>query len=512
MNSAKHTNGRKLQHGTVNVILSIVLILSVVLVNAIFTALAYKYNIFTDMTTELVFTLSDAFKNALADVDTPVNIHFCHEPDYLESNVLTKYVYHTALQIAEEFDWVTVDAIDSNKEPTLFQKYALSSASGKISTSSVIIESGEEFRIMSANNFYVVNEDGSIWAYNAEEKYAAAILSVTATDLPVAYFTTKHGETQSPYLEEIVENAGYEVKYIDLSREQIESDARLIIINDPKYDFSPESKDGSTVSELEAIDKFLASEYGSLMVFIDPLQRNGLNNLRDYLSEWGIIIADTIVEDKLHSITSNGYSVVGAYNYENVLGASLVKDIANTDSPPKTIFEYAAPIYYSDLYNPVMDVESDTPTPTGAYSYYGNNANREISAVLRSSPDAYATKDGKVADAEGNYNLMVVSVERRMINNEEYNSYVLCTATADFSNEKYVNSNVYANKDILYSAFKLMGRDFIPADIKFKVLENYDIEDMTTAQANAWTVALVTVLPVILLVTGAVVCVRRRFK
>ncbi|MBQ1213323.1 MAG: Gldg family protein [Clostridia bacterium] len=294
MNNAKHTNGRKLQHGTVNVVLSIVLIVSVILVNAIFTALAYKFNIFTDMTEELVFSLSDEFKAALADVNTPVQIHFCHEPDYLQANTLTKYVYQTALQIAEEFDWVTVDAYDSNKEPTLFAKYSLTAAAGTVSTSSVIIESGDEFRIMSANNFYVVNEDGSIWAYNAEEKYAAAILSVTASDLPVAYFTTKHGETKNIYLEEIVKNAGYEVKYIDLTKEQIESDARLVVINNPVYDFSPEDPDDGIQSELEQIDKFLASEYGSLMVFIDPLKKNGLDNLLDYLSEWGIVIGDTI--------------------------------------------------------------------------------------------------------------------------------------------------------------------------------------------------------------------------
>lgn len=512
MNNAKHTNGRKLQHGTVTVVLSILLIVSVILVNAIFTALAYKFNIFTDMTEELVFSLSDEFKAALADVNTPVQIHFCHDPDYLQANTLTKYVYQTALQIAEEFDWVTVDAYDSNKEPTLFSKYALSSASGTVSTSSVIIESGNEFRIMSANNFYVSNDDGSIWAYNAEEKFAAAILSVSATDLPVAYFTTQHGETKNTYLEEIVENAGYEVKYIDLSKEQIESDARLVVINNPLYDFSPEDKDNGIQSELEQIDKFLASEYGSLMVFIDPLKLNGLTHLKQYLYEWGIVIGDTIVQDKLNSITSNGYSIVAEYNYEKVLGASLVKDIANTDSPPKTIFEYAAPIYFSENYTPVMDTEQTTPVPIGSYSYYGNNAQREISTVLRSSADAYAMKDGKVADAKGNYNFMVVSSERRMINNQEYTSYVLCTATADFTNEKYINSNIYANKDILYSAFKLMGRDFIPADITFKVLESYEIENMTTAQANTWTVLLITLLPCVILATGAVVCIRRRFK
>ena len=40
MNNAKHTNGRKLQHGTVNVVLSIVLIVSVILVNQVREAIS----------------------------------------------------------------------------------------------------------------------------------------------------------------------------------------------------------------------------------------------------------------------------------------------------------------------------------------------------------------------------------------------------------------------------------------------------------------------------------------
>ncbi len=503
-------NGRKFKYGTAATLLSVVLIAAVVITNVIFTALAQKYNIYTDMTEEMVFTLSDEFIDALSDVDAEVKIHFCHEPDYLQSNTLTRYVYQTALQIAEQFPWASVDAVDSNKEPTLFQKYAMSSASGTVSTSSVIIESGEEFRILGANTFYVANEDGSIWAYNAEEKYAAAILSVTATDLPIAYFTEKHGEIKNAYLEEIVQNAGYEVRYIDLSRENIDPDARLIVINNPMYDFSAKNDSEGTASELEAIDKFLSTEYGSLMVFVNPEKIAGLKNLREYLGEWGIILGDTVVQDKMNSITSNGYSVVAEYNRDEVLGASLVSDIASTDSPPKTIFEYAAPILISDLYSTVLDPE--TQTPVGSYSYYGNNASRDISPVFRSSADALLTKDGNVTDSRGGYNLMVVTKESRLIDNQEYSSYVLCTATADFASEKYINSNVYANRDILYSAFKLMGRDFIPADIDFKVLEKYDIEDMTTAQANRWTAALIFTLPVIILAAGAVICIRRRYK
>ena len=77
MNSAKHKNARRFRHGSLAVVMSALLLAAVILVNVIFTALAYKFNLYTDMTDTLLFTLSDAFKNALADINTPVNIHFC---------------------------------------------------------------------------------------------------------------------------------------------------------------------------------------------------------------------------------------------------------------------------------------------------------------------------------------------------------------------------------------------------------------------------------------------------
>lgn len=505
--------GRRLTHGTVAVVLSALLVACVLFINVIFTSLAGKYNIYTDMTDELVFTLSDSFKTAMSDVASPVRILFCHEPDYLKSNTLTNYVYETALQIAEAFDWASVEAINANREPTLFSKYALTSASSGISTSSVIIESGDEFRILSANAFYYANSDGTIWAFNGEEKFAAAILSVTASDLPVAYFTQNHGEKKSEALEELVRSAGYDVRYIDLSREQPDSDARLIVINDPKYDFSAKDPEKGAASELETVDRFLASDYGSLMVFLDPLSVGGLSNLREYLYQWGIVVEDSVVRDKQNAVSTDGYAVVGVYNTEKVLGSSLVAEIAGTDSPPKTIFEYTAPITFSDLYSPELSADSETPVPTGAYAYYGSNASRDVSAVIRSSEDALAMRDGQPVDGNGSYNLMVVSRETRVINNEAFSSYVLCSATADFTNDEYIKSNVYANKDILYAAFKQMGRDFIPADLDLKVLPSYNtIEDMTTAQANRWTAALILALPLAVLAVGAAVVLRRKFR
>ncbi len=513
MNKTKLHESRNLRHGSVATAVTVLLIAAIVLLNVITTALQSKYGLYTDLSNEETFTLSDAFKEAVSNIDSEITITFCHEPDYLEATSTTMYVYRTALQIAEAFPNVSVRAISINKEPTLFSKYMLTSASN-IATTSVIVESGTEFRILGINSFYVADDDGTVWAYNGEEKFAANMLSVTSTSLPVAYFTENHGETKSAALEQLVVDAGYEVKYIDLTKDEIDPEARLIIINNPIYDFQGGNAKDTVISELEVIDNFVASNYASVLCFVDPLNLSNLANLQEYLFEWGVKFEDTVVRDKMNAITTDGYSIVGQYVEDGNLGSSLVSTISGTDSPPKTIFKRVAPIAIADIYSPTMTADESGMNmyPTGSYSYSGNNAMREISYVFRASEDAVALKNGEVTDGKGSYGIMTITQEIRTVNNEQFTSYVLCAATSSFTDEDLINSYSYANREIIYAAFKQMGKEFVPASIKFKVFQNYDIEDMTTNEANTWSVVLVTVLPLIFLAVGAVVVIRRRYR
>ena len=66
-----------------------------------------------------------------------------------------------------------------------------------------------------------------------------------------------------------------------------------------------------------------------------------------------------------------------------------------------------------------------------------------------------------------------------------------------------------ANADILSAAMKATGRDKILANIKFKVFDDTSL-DITTAQANDWTVTCVLLLPAVASVTGLVIWVRRK--
>ena len=87
----------------------------VIIFNIVFTALAGKYMWYIDMTNEEVFTLSEATKELLADVDEEINIYFASEPDVLmqgDKSMYTRFVYNTALQLETEFSNIHVTCKD----------------------------------------------------------------------------------------------------------------------------------------------------------------------------------------------------------------------------------------------------------------------------------------------------------------------------------------------------------------------------------------------------------------
>ena len=107
---------------------------------------------------------------------------------------------------------------------------------------------------------------------------------------------------------------------------------------------------------------------------------------------------------------------------------------------------------------------------------------------------------------------MTISRQIKTINNEYYPSYVLCANTACFNDDAWILSNTYGNEDVIYAALKQFGREVVPSGIEFKETANYDIEDMTTSEANSWTVVLILTPTLIFAVLGTVVCIRRKYK
>ena len=492
--------GKKLRYGGTAAAFTVAFIAIVIIFNVIFTALATKFMWYIDMTESEIYTLCDGTKELLDNLDEEVTITFCMAKDQLEADRSMFYILNTARLLEAEYDNIKIDYRDALRDIAYLEKYTTIS-SPNVNTTSVIIESGTEFRLNKYENFFITDttDTEKVWAYQGEKKFVSAILQVTADEMPIAYFTSGHGEDlteneDAGALISLFYDAGYDVRPIDLSTEEIDSAARVLIITNPKYDFGGYYEEHTGASEIEKIDKFL-DDLGSMMVFLDPGHVNKLTNLNEFLYEWCIeYTPDVMVYDKDNSVSIDGCAVVGQYNTnEEELAASIYKEITSLSSQPKTIFRRACPIEH--VY------EQKT---------FGNT-NRTVTNVFTTSPDAKLIIDGATTEEPATYNLMTITQESRIIDNEYYHNYVLAAGTQFYTASQYLISNVYANSDVLYATMIAFGKERVPADIDFKVFADYTL-NITTEQAASWTKFFIITLPVITIGVCVYVCVRRKYK
>ena len=522
---------RKFKYGSLSVALTCVIIAAVILVNGVFKMLADKYLWYTDLTRDEIYTLSDVAVEALANVDKDVHILFCDDPDNLENDYYSKMVYKTALGLAEKNDYIHVDNVNIWREPSAVNKFKTNSKDA-IYSSDIIVYSGTEFRVYRLKSMFVFNDADSTtpWAYNGEKKFVSGILAVTQAESPIACITVNHGEpfvnqshiAETQYLVSLLQDGGYKVQLIDLAKEEIPEDCRLMLIYDPQDDFLV--KDGvSTISEIEKLDRFLDGT-NALMVFMNPTTPL-LPNLEEYLEEWGIKfnrhtdnlgnVHGTAIRDYQNSLTEDGMTIVGTY-YTYGLGASLHSDMRTT-YPPKVIFKNAMGISYSDTYESTWHQDEEDASNNFLYgSYYKDGISRGMYDIFVSPATATEVYDTTVvsqATVKDPYKLMTLTRETRMVDNEnEDYSYVLACGSTDFLSSTLLLSNTYGNTDLMLSALRATGRELVPVGLKLKPFASSNIETLTTARANRYTIGLIVAPTLITAIAGVYVLVRRKYR
>ena len=535
MNKGSFLNSRKFRHGSVAAILTAFVIAVVVIINIIFTALAQKYMWYTDMTSEKLYTLSDAaielmdtaFTKVQAErgEEVKVDIIFCDEKDNLMEETTQRYVLETALQLQTEFpDIINVKFVDVWTNPSAVDKYR-NNAHSKIYSTNVIVSSGTEFRVYALQAFYVFSDADSTtpWSYNGEKKLASGILACIQAESPIACFTTNHGE--GFYDEELfylLQDAGYEVQLLDLATEEIPADCRMLITFNPKSDFLVKDKI-SEISEIAKLDAYLDAT-NAYMVFVNP-QTPVLPNLEEYLEEWGVsfdrttdLAGDTYsytLKDSTQALTADGYTIVADYTTGG-LGASITTDMRSVGYPPKVIFQNAMSISYAKNYEALLSEDDDETTEDFWYAtYYSNGVSRSIYDVFHTSASAEAYANGALVESSSEldpFKLMTVTREGRMVDNTNADySYVLACGSTQFASQDLLQSAVYGNTDVLLSALRSMGKELVTVGLTHKPFASTDIDTITTAQANQYTIVLTVIPAVVVFGLGIFVMVRRKY-
>ncbi len=511
---------KKFRHGSVSLALTVVIIAAVILFNAIFSTIAEKYQWYIDMTPEPIFTLSDKAKLLVQDIDPDVEVEimFCAEKDVWESDVKMMEVHKTALDIANQHDNIKIKYVDIFTNPSAVKDYKVRTGKN-IDSSSVVITSGPaehpEVKVFNLVDFFALDKSTKdVIGYDGEYVMVSAILAVTREEAPLLCMTTNHGELLvDNALYELMEDIGFEIKALDLSKEEIPSECRLLMIFDPKTDFLEKSS-VSDVSEIDKLEKYLENE-SHMMVFFDA-ETPVLPNLEQFLGEWGIAIARTggenhLIQDLNSSLSTDGFSTKAEYAIGGT-GADITAQLRQEAHYPTAVFPQTGALTFSSLYTSMLESKEGYK-----YGFYSINpaASRYCYKVFTSSDKAVAYADGDVvaeATADDPFSYMLLACQSKMDSNTgiSSNSFILASASTQFANAEALDSK-FANRAVLSYACNIMGTLVVPVDIDCKYYSDSDITSITAKSAKQFTVVLTVVPASLIFIAGIYVMVRRKY-
>ncbi len=477
---------KKFKYGGAAVAFTVVFVAVIVILNVIFSALSAHYTLYADMTQEKLYGISDTTKELLSDFTDDVEIIFCTPLDKLSENTYSSMIYTLAQAYSAEFKNISIGYMNWETDTVRASQYKITTGTA-INSQSVIIDCPErnQSKVYTWNSFIAYDSDGNVYGFNGELRLTSALLQITG-DNPSVCFTTNHSENISGAvaLISLFETAGFQVSYVDLTKDEIPEDAKVLVTYGPRTDFFGA---GSVYNEFNKIDDFIAS-CGHMMVFLSP-DAGELPELNEYLHDnWYVDIHNSIVKDTAQNTLSDDGLVISAqYSALDTPGASLTKELRSLGNVPKAVVPNSLALSIAE------GGDSDNGSVNASY-------------VLTTSDKAHLFSD---TAESGRYGLVMLAARRMYQNNESRDGYMLVCGSCDFASNNNLNSATYANSDILFATMKSMGKDKVPANIDVKKFENSSL-DITTAQANNFTIVFAVVIPTILAALGLIVYVRRK--
>ncbi len=276
MAKAKRSSGgsNRLRLGTNALIYSVVVLAILVFVQLI----AYRHDKRFDLTEAKIHSLSPQSVKVLKNIKNDVTIKaFMREGPEKEkvAELLDLYAYHSKK--------IHPEIVDPDRHPGEAKKYDVRNY-GTL----VFLCGDRKEKILQAD----------------EEAVTNALIKVTQKKKKKIYFLTGHGEkdlkvsgkTGYSQVKKSLEEKNYEVKTLLLTRnEGVPKDANVLVIADPQVELLQH--------ELDALKEYL-KRGGHLLVMINPYTSVGLVN---FLKDYGFIVGNDIIVDKLSRILGGGY-------------------------------------------------------------------------------------------------------------------------------------------------------------------------------------------------------------
>ncbi|MDR2784943.1 MAG: Gldg family protein [Treponema sp.] len=458
------------------------------LLNLCVTALVRKNpSLSFDLTRNRLFVLSPQTTENIRRLSKPVGIFvLARESDFTRVSSYNVQANEVIKQYEKNSSRISLVYVDYVKDPTFAASYP-----GVVMKHGDILVSCEgNYTLVKTEDLfnYAVNAGGnlSILSSKAEEAIYTAILKVSS-DKPVeAVVSAGHGEYTMDDFFELLRKNNYRISAQNLVTGDIDPASDLVLIIAPKSDFSE--------GELEKLDRYLINggKYGKTLLYCADAEQPQLEALSVFLREWGVLAGDGAVfeTDEKRVYNYHPFYAVADYAEDNYSG--LLKNMAKpvlmpVSRPLETLFEYRNNYSTKVL---LSFAASTGVRPSGAPAGFTAD-----DAVRRGPIPALV--------------LCAYSVTDRQTGKPALASYLLVSGSTAMLDGYSVNNPSFGNGEYLVNLLNSLTNRADIIAFQPKSFTGSPL-NLPRIQVNILGLVCIAVVPLLILVSGLAVRIRRR--
>ncbi len=497
-------NHKKLKHGTMATVLTVVFVAVLVLVNVVATSVFERFPLTIDMTSDDSYTISDETADYIKNVEKKIKITvLSEESEFTSASKFIRQANEILQNIAKSNKNITVEYIDLMSNPELKSEYEES-----LSEYDIIVEAGDnherttvvhpqdlvkfssDFETSFQQNMGATLETfieyyGGMTAIKsyatgiesncAEQAFASAILKVTDADPKTVTFLTGRNEIAAlSYFQTLLKANGYIVNSVDITTQEIPKETNLVVMGAPSVDY--------TAKEVEKVSAFLdnGGKLKKNLLYIESVQQGDTPNIDELLEEYGIKFRNEFVYDSNGSNASNGYVFMERANDK------FMEDIKDDSLR-----------LFTSIYTKPITIE------------FNEKSMKTCEAYVQTSDTGY-TMDSKQKELTSGVTVTAaVGSKAVFIDNGAEYSNLIALGSEYFLDDTVLQMSQYLNRQWILSLVNGVTGKSSDITIEPKTVEG-SLFDLTNTQIRVLEWTFIVIIPIIVLAIGITVWIKRK--
>jgi len=470
----------------VSVLLSL-LVVGTFLINVVVMQLGERFMLTVDLTANAAYEAGEETRAMVQSLDQDVEIYVLATEDAFGGSPYFLQAQRMIEQYPRLSPRVRLTYVDYVFDPTFASRYP----DLTLSQGDVLVVRGDRVKQLQLSDLlnYNYTQSGNLTIHSsrAEEAVTSAILHViNPNQARVAVLTGNGMADMSAFTRLLTEN-DYDVAQVNLTMEALDAAYDLALLLGPRIDLSEDV--------LAKLDAFLYNDgaYGKTLFYTADVTQDVLPNLEVFLKEWGIVIGDGAVFETAAERT---------YQYQ----------------PYYPVVEYVDEAYRDRLIDPSSPVLMPLARPLDLLFVTRANILNEVLLQFSETSGVRPSEavDGFSVDQAERWGPMpaLVLASHRVYGTTgviQFRSNLLVSASTAMLESFSIENTSLSNSEYLLNLLNSLSGRADTVTIQPKSLAGNTLS-ITTAQASTLGILLAGVLPLVILATGIVIWLVRRYQ